>query len=157
MDERRKTGVYVKCTYHPETCLDLAAWSSEHLPSEPLDPLHYHTTILYSRAPVADIENLIAGMRTDVHFKLKGIKLLPNSDDSTRAALVVVLDAPELVDYHRRLLAAGGTHDWDDYIPHITLSYQAPVDLDVMRITIPAFDFEVDTITFEPLDLNWKV
>jgi hypothetical protein len=55
-------------------------------------------------------------------------------------ALVLVLDAPDVVKRHKQLMAKHkeATWDHDDYIPHVTLSYNSgdfdPKTLDVSSI-----------------------
>lgn len=48
-----------------------------------------------------------------------------SSDDDAPNCLVAKLKAPTLVDRHNQTMKHGASYDYDEYIPHITLSYDA--------------------------------
>jgi 2'-5' RNA ligase len=76
----------------------------------------YHVTVIYSRT----YDELEVIPQKEYQAKLKQLHLF--GDDF----LVVMLDCPELVDRHKQLMKNYDlTYDCDEYIPHITLSYNA--------------------------------
>jgi len=76
----------------------------------------YHVTIIYSRT-YDDIE-----VNPNKKYLAKLDKLHLFGEDF----LVVMLDCPELVQHHKELMNTHNlTYDYDEYIPHITLSYNA--------------------------------
>lgn len=101
---------------------------------EPVDRLH--VTLLFSRVVIADYEPwglLKKGMfAMPVEARIFG--------EGDERALVIVLDSPDIVNRHNQLMAKHkeATWDHDDYIPHVTLSYNAgdfdPKTLDVSSI-----------------------
>ena len=151
-DERRK-GVFIEASYTPEDCKKLHDWAKNtlHL-KDPLAPHLYHTTLLYSRAQV-DAEKLITNKNPGWIVAPKSYELLGDDHE----VLVLIIDAPEMIKLHQQLLKAGGTHDYDKFIPHITLSYNIKDDgLDVGSMQVPSMHLRVSGIKAEPLDLNWK-
>lgn len=153
--ERRTTGVYVSGSYTLETRNKLHEWCSENLTCKLLAPAKYHSTILYSRAHV-ETSNILTKLTTSHKFKAKGFHLFDSDEIPGCAALVIELNAPELVKLHKELIAAGGTHDHPQYTPHISLSYEADKKMDLSSLKIPDFEFQIESVTTEPLNLNWN-
>ena len=56
----------------------------------------------------------------------------------------------------RDRVEAGGSHDWPEYAPHVTLSYAVPegADLDGLKPFNGELRFGAEI--FEALDLDWK-
>ena len=98
---------------------------------EPADRMH--VTVLYSRKVVPDFKplgKLKSPMRgTPIEAKIFG--------EGDEKALVIVLDAPEVVARHKYIQNKydEATHDHDEYIPHVTLSYNAG-DFDLERLDV---------------------
>ena len=158
MEERRKTGVYASCSYDDHSLQKLADWMNDHndlIPMlVPLDKIH--TTVVYSRAdfpcPIGESIHLADSQP----FYPSGFALLGKPEDKM-ACLVMLLDADALVNVHNLCLNEGAKHDYEDYIPHVTLSYQVPKNFDHSQIKIPDFCLKPNVIKFEPLDLNWRL
>ena len=157
----RRVGTYAAVKYDHATCNVIEEWHKLHNIPNPVDASKLHSTLIYSRAPIAkehqknldEIELRSRGWR----FMPDEFKLLPSSSDkgALNEVLVLTLKAPELVQMHDDLCSKGATHDFDDYIPHVTLSYKVPLDFD-LSITPPPVYFIPSKIYFEPLDLNWS-
>lgn len=82
----------------------------------PLDPSKFHVTVLYSRKRV----NVPVVERTFL-AQLQYVDCWKTQDGNF--AVVAKMSCPELVERHEDLISIGGTHDYPDYTPHITLSY----------------------------------
>ena len=156
MEERRKTGVYASCSYDEDSLQLLADWMEGHndLIPMPVPMEQIHTTVVYSRkdfpCPIGeDIQ-----LQNPLSFCPAGFALLGKTEDEL-ACLVLLLDADPLVDVHEYLVDQGAQHDYDDYIPHVTLSYGVPKDFDHSSIRVPDFCLKPSKIKFEPLNLNW--
>ena len=70
--------------------------------------------------------------------------------------LVLKLKAGELVEMHESLIRLGAVHDFPIYQPHVTISYDLPLDYDWSMLKPPPMVFIPNRIYFEPLDLNWE-
>lgn len=155
--ERRKIGTYVSCDYTADTTSNISFWCVENLVPSPLAAHHYHTTVLYSRTAILTAQEILDKMDQEFELSVVGFKLFNSTDnDPNFNALVLELAAPELVALHKKLIAAGGTHDYPDYTPHVTVSYSAPADTDLSILSLPKFKFKVNGFKTEPLDLNWN-
>jgi 2'-5' RNA ligase len=154
--ERRKTGTYVSCDYTPASVKLLAEWCEENAIPEPLGKRHYHTTVLYSRSDVPTAQKILDFITKDIELSAIGFKLFDSMDNPESAALVLEFEAPQLVALHNLLVANGGTHDYPDYTPHLTVSYKASKDLDLTQFKLPDFKMVVRKFKAEPLDLDWK-
>lgn len=112
-------GTYVAVLPSDSTKALLEQWAVEN--GFPLvDDLH--ATILYSRVPV-QVE-----LSKDEHIaKIKKFAIYGES-------LVIELDCPSLVNRHQQFINLGGTHDYPQYDPHITV---------VKKTTIKPDDFPI--------------
>lgn len=151
----KKQGTYVACTFTDDSKKQLAIWCVENLIEHPLQPNKYHTTILYSRKMLKNPLQYIQ-LNTGMEFAISGFHLFDSSNDKSIASLVLELDAKPIKDAHDKLIAAGGTHDYEDFTPHITVSCKVPSNFDVNCLSMPTFKMVIDKVYTEPLDLDWK-
>lgn len=110
-----------------------------------------HTTLLYSSRYLPNYEPL----GSDVNYGKIKFKQFKKFDDS----LVIILDAPLIVERHNELMKKhNAIYDYGVFIPHITLSYNAPdVDLnslDGTYFTFNDFTFSASEEYSEDLDIN---
>jgi hypothetical protein len=84
----------------------LQDWALENeLPLEP----DLHLTVLYSRKPM-DVE-----CQTVEHLAQ------PLRVRELSGSIVIELEAPSIEARHEELMVQGGTHDYPDFIPHLTV------------------------------------
>ena len=114
-----------------------------------------HTTVIYSRvecSPPIDESNVkLPIIANGSHFDIF------NNPDGSKS-LVVVLASSEMHTLHNKLMAEhNATYDYDEYHPHVTLSY------DYTKTTLPeqsAIDYlqnlEFDEMIVEELILDWR-
>ncbi len=109
----------------------------------PLDPEKFHVTTLYSRKQI-DVPTV------DTVFVAKVTYIDCWKTQGGKFAVVAKLVCPELTERHDDLISIGGTHDYPDYSPHVTLSYDD-------AITPLQVDAEIRLVDeyVEPLDLSW--
>lgn len=87
---------------------------------------------------------------------------ISNSDDGPATnCLVLKYDCQSLIDRHRYLMGKhGASYDYDDYIPHVTLSYNIGDNFDLSKLSDIKKDIPVLVITQEygqDLNLNWAL
>lgn len=152
-------GTYVMAKYDADTCKKIHQWAEDnHIPA-PLPEDKLHSTIIESRAAtIPDHESLnreISGMS----FKAQQLLMMPTRFKSLSGqpekALIIMLEAPQLVELHKEMIARGGKHSRDEYDPHIAISYFVPVDTDLRTIPLPTFPMHVSNIVAEPIDVDW--
>lgn len=135
---------------------ELIAWARANGFEATLPASDMHVTVLYSRASVDPMKmgrDWREDERGQVTVRPGGPRAIERLGEN---AVVLRFASPDLEYRHRDLIEAGGSHDWPEYQPHITLSYAVPegVDLDAIKPFTGALRFGPEL--FEPLDLDWK-
>ena len=153
-ENRRNPGTYISCEYDRESLEPLVKWMQDHEIPFPIQLGQIHTTILYSRTPVSAIPAIdFADWEIEpMHFELFP---LSSEDVGELRALVLRLSSDELIDTHNKLVARGGSHDFPDYHPHLTISYNVPADFDLSKLTVPDVKLRPRAVYIKPLDRNW--
>lgn len=120
ISKKAPDGIYVGAKFDKETCLAIKKLCQTIKVPNRVTSEKLHTTIIFSRKYVPDIE-----LEEDMYpltTKVKGFKIFDTQDK--KRALVLELDCSELVDRHNEIMAEyGTTYDHPEYIPHITISY----------------------------------
>jgi len=158
--ERHK-GTYAAVKYDEISCMMLSELLKIWNVPNPIKTNDFHSTLIYSRKQIPNIiqrnmdhEEL---KRVGWRFLIKSLELFSSSSDkNVKSVLVMLLEAPELVNLHGELIKAGATHDFPEYNPHVTLSYDVPVDYDWQSIILPPIYLLPNKIYFEPLDIDWN-
>jgi hypothetical protein len=70
-------------------------------------------------------------------------------------AMLIMLDAPQLVGLHHEMIERGGKHCREEFDPHIAISYFVPADINLQAIPLPNFPMTVSRIVAEPIDIDW--
>lgn len=135
LSEIMAMGTYVAVVPTPSTMALLRAWADQqHLE---LDE-NLHVTLLYSRKVVHVVPKSDEFVATGVAF------------DKFGDALVLKLQGDSLVKRHDQLIALGGTHDYPDFNPHLTI--QAKSTLNPQDVEVPDFGMIFWQEHTEPLD-----
>jgi hypothetical protein len=148
-EEEQGPGTYVGARFTSDTVEGLKRYQEEFKVPNPLDPEKFHTTIVYSREPISwtPKEDL-----SDEDVGSKGFTVF-DSRDGTRC-LVLLLDSPYLQERFDTGIELGATHDFPDYKPHITLSYDIG-HFDIKRLPEPDFDLTLSHEYVEELKKDW--
>lgn len=114
----------------------------------PIDPDKIHVTLMYS----PDIGNPAVYPSSNLVYKAKAkeFKLFGEEEN----CLVICLESPDLVSRHRELQARGFIHTFNEYEPHITLTYDYQGDLPSADV-LQGLEFEFGHEYLEPLDDKW--
>jgi 2'-5' RNA ligase len=145
--EKHPNGTYMSTTLSKKSQKDLDNWVSKNNIPSPADPKQYHSTIIYSRKGVPEVKNYKIDL--PMKDKIKEWKIFPTQ--SGAKALVAIMDSPALENHHKTIRKEyGATHDYPDYHPHVTVSYDfgdgpAPTE-------VPALELEYDDTELKPLD-----
>ncbi len=114
-----------------------------------------HVTVLYSRQPVDPMkmgETWASEADGGLTVKPGGPRAVEMLGDD---AVVLLFAAWSLESRHREMVEAGGSHDFPEYQPHVTISYSAEgIDLETVKPYTGELRFGPEL--FEPLDLDWK-
>lgn len=145
-------GTYVAMKPSSDSAAAIVQFCNEHGINEPIPASMLHTTILYSRKECKNIRSLgnifIPLIAQPLNFDIWQDRSTPDTN-----MLVLILSCEDMVTRHNFLrLLHNATHDYDNFIPHITLSYDAGNILidNLPKFNQPIiFDFEYS----EPLQL----
>lgn len=116
-------GKYVGIRFTPDTKATLRQIIDTEGVPNPINPEKLHSTVACSRG------NNIPGYEVDGKFEepeeaeIDCFTIFPSQDGKN--CLVAKLSAPTLVDRHNKTMQHGANYDYDEYIPHVTLSYDA--------------------------------
>ena len=147
-------GCYVSCTYDESIRVSLSDWLEQYIPGALLAE-DLHTTILYSRATISSANQLVDQVELiGKTFKPLKLEVFDGKSDAGNP-LVLIIDAPTLVTLHELLIANGGTHDYPEYKPHVTLTHLART-IDLSTLKIPDVSLVVTGVKIENLNLNHK-
>jgi phage-related protein (TIGR01555 family) len=135
---------------------DLISWARSNGFESTLAAGDMHVTILYSRAAVDPMKmgrDWREDERGEVSVKPGGPRAIERLGEN---AVVLRFASPDLEYRHRDLIEAGGSHDYLEYQPHVTISYAVPEGIDFEALKpfngVLLFGPEI----FETLDLDWK-
>lgn len=112
-----------------------------------------HVTVVYSRIECPAVDNLNASI--PIKAVGKAFDIYPNPDGTK--CLILHLDSIDMHQLHNKCRAEGATHDYPDFNPHLTLSY------DYTSANVPGegwLDYFThlvfDQYVVEPLTINWS-
>jgi hypothetical protein len=95
-----------------------------------------HVTICFSRDPV-DWMSFSSPWDEDdqgrLHVRPGGARML-DTFGNTKSATVLLFNSSSLSWRHEEFKRGGASFDFDNYQPHITITYDAPADLDLSKI-----------------------
>jgi 2'-5' RNA ligase len=134
-------GTYVALKVSPESKKLLKEVIRKLGVPSPLDTKDAHSTLIYSRKPLPDFK-ANGKLKSPIVAKCKKLTIFPTDDGK---ALVIELDNKEMQDRFEEIMSKHeATSDYDEYKPHVTLSYDCG-DFDISRINISDM---IDSIEF---------
>lgn len=149
------SGTIISVKYSETTKAKLKEWMSKFNIPNPVDVETIHTTIIFSKEHLG-----LPYSSTPVKWIGWGhdIRVFDNRKDPDKFTLVMAIMAPQLWDRHIFYrVNHNAPHDFPDYVPHITLSYDVPADFDKVSVhPMPGFNFEIIEEHIAPVDENWS-
>lgn len=135
---------------------DLIAWAKANGFTSTLPADDMHVTVLYSRSPVDPMKmgrDWREDDRGEIRVRPGGPRAIEMLGEN---AVVLRFVSPDLEYRHSDMIEAGGSHDWPEYQPHVTLSYQVPDGVDLQALKPFNGELRFGPELFEALDLDWK-
>lgn len=135
---------------------DIIGWAKKEGFTSTLAADDLHVTVLYSRQPVDPMKMGQAWGEDEngnVRIKPGGPRAVERLGEN---AVVLLFPSWDLQSRHRDMVEAGGSHDFDEYHPHVTISFEVPTDMDLTAVRPFTGALEFGPELFEPLDLDWK-
>jgi 2'-5' RNA ligase len=150
-------GTYAGVKFSGDTSRSIKKFCEEHSIPNAVDPKSLHLTLLYSRKHCPEYDPIVK-YDTPIIGKFKAWNVWETSptEGPKTNCLIMQLVCPEMEKRHKELMEElKATFDYDQYQPHITLSYDIGEEFDTDAL--PPFKEPV-TITgeyMEELDLDW--
>ncbi len=145
---KHKNGTYVAFQLSKESQDQLDEFVKEFLliESTGVPKESFHTTVIYSRTPVAYAEHLIREI--DTTATCTGFQIFGH--DKTENSLVILIDCPLARKLNDALTNMGASSDYPVYNAHVTIArdYQGQV----VNLPPPQFALHFDTVIVEGLD-----
>lgn len=122
------TGIYVGAKYSELSKQKLVKIINELEIPNPVAPKDLHTTIIYSR-----INGKVNLSKDFLAARLYKIDYFTSRKDER--VCVLLLQSRDFMNEHMRIMSEDKnlTYDYDRYIPHITLSYNVPLEFNVQK------------------------
>lgn len=153
LNEIKSNGVYVAVRPTADTIKTLKKYIKENKIKNAIDDHEFHATVLYSRAHI----NVESSRELTPPWKGKpqGFEIWdsppnPNKEEATQC-IVLRFECSEITEHHLELIKQGGTHDYNDFRPHLTLSYDVG---DLNKDDLPKYEniLEFNEEYSEPLN-----
>jgi hypothetical protein len=132
------------------------AWAKKQGFDTTLAAADMHVTVLFSRASV-DWMKMGSGWDDGQDGKLKiapgGARMIEKFDGG---AVVLLFSSSSLSWRHEDMVRQGASHDFDEYAPHVTITYEARADLDLAKIEPYRGELIFGPEIFEEINEDWK-
>ncbi|WP_113155979.1 ADP-ribosyltransferase [Nitratireductor sp. OM-1] len=127
---------------------ELIAWAREQGFEKTLEAADFHVTVCFSRQKLdwTDTPPL-----TDEVYAVGGVRKI----ERFGKAIVLTFESAEIEDRHEEFKAAGASHDFPEYNPHVTISY-AGGDFDISKIEPFEEELVFGAEEFAPVKENWS-
>lgn len=148
--------LYVRRDLKPESAKALIAWANANGFPSTLEASDMHVTVLYSRAAVDPMKmGETWGSEADggLIVKAGGPRAIEKFDGG---AVVLQFASWNLSSRHADMIRAGASHDYGEYLPHITISHNMPVDFGIENIKPFTGELAFGPEIFEPMAPDWK-
>lgn len=155
---RAPRGTFYAAKPTDETREAILDFLSDNKIPNPLKSELIHCTICYSRVWCA--ERALGDI--DPHWKgnFETYNVWQTSSDSDSdepgTCLTMSFICPEMTDRHMHLRKHGATHDYPEYKPHVTLSYEVPEDYNHIVLPIYGGPLHFNHEFSEPLNVKFK-
>lgn len=142
-------GVYASYKLSEDSAKALSQWMKESEILEPVSPEDLHVTTTYSKVDLdlkpSEIKNIVVSHK---EFEIR----------TYGRALVLELESDVLEGIHKAALEAGASYEWSTYKPHITLSYNAEANENILPLLFPpTFDITLSHEEVAPLKEEFEM
>ncbi len=140
------TGTFVGVDFDDATVDALSALQREIGVPNPTMPHDFHCTVVASRTPIE---------WTPISTRTSAVPIgWEMFDHGEQKALVLLLANEHLTGRHYEARMLGATWDFDEYRPHVTLSYDA-ADFDHTALPIPEIELGINGEFMKDFNKDW--
>ena len=157
-DTPEPNGSYVGVKFDDESLDALVEFTKANKIPKPLSRNDFHSTVVYSRKHLPDF-TVTGDIDTPWQATPKGFDIWeskPNAyKDEHTFCLVMEIECPDMVKRHELARSEhGATYDFDEYKPHITLSYNVGEDFSKDGLKWEGDPLQVTNEYIEDLNLD---
>lgn len=143
-------GLYCAAFFDDATTARIGEYLRTHKVPNPVAEPSLHTTIVYSRVPVRGFE-AIHTLNVEVNTTYSNLEIWETAQGNT---LVLHYFSPYLFIRFQDAMSHGATYDFEEYKPHVTLSYDVGPDFDLKSLPPINFPLIISGEYMEELDDN---
>lgn len=157
LEKQNEKGLYAAVKFSNETIDNIMNYCNDSNIPNVLDPSDLHSTLCYSRKPVPDFKPVFPLEETGKpkSFEIWDSPANAFKKEATRC-LVLKYDSAYMVSRFNEIQDMGATYDYDEYKPHVTLSYDVGDDFTLDTLSPPSNIGELQIVGeySEELDLD---
>jgi 2'-5' RNA ligase len=146
----RVNTLYVSRPLSTQSANDLRRWAKLNGFDKTLEPIDMHVTVAFSRTPVQ--WNLIKPDVKKITVPNSNRSIMPLGD---KGAVVLTLHSDDLTNRWHEFIDMGCSWDYDDYVPHVTISYNGPTT--IPKITAYDKPIELAAEKWNPVKMDWEI
>lgn len=136
---------------------ELLAWAKGQGIPEPMDAGSLHVTVCYSKTPLdwlkVEAEDWNQEKDGTITVPPGGARIVERLGD--KGAVVLLFSSSRLAWRHEQIMRAGGSHDFEDYTPHCTISWNVPADFDLDAVEPYRGKLVFGPEIFAEIDEDW--
>lgn len=137
---------------------EVLKWAKAQGIPEPMDAADLHVTICYSKTPIdwlkVDAEDWNQEKDGTITVPPGGARIVERLGD--KGAVVLMFGSSRLSWRHEQIIRAGASHDFDDYQPHVTVSWNVPADFDLDAVEPYRGKLVFGPEVFAEIDEEWQ-
>lgn len=136
---------------------DLQAWAKGQGIPEPMDVASLHVTVCYSKTPIdwlkVDAEDWNQEKDGKITVPPGGPRIVERLGD--QGAVALLFGSSRLSWRHEQIVRAGASHDYEDFQPHCTISWNVPADFDLDAVEPYRGKLVFGPEIFAEIDEDW--
>ena len=135
LKEEKKEGLYAAVRFSTETVDRIIKFASEIGIPNLLKVEDFHSTLAYSRKPVAEFTPISELNEIGIPSSFEIWESPPNAFKPEKTfCLVLKYDSDYMHKRFNEIMSMGATYDYDEYKPHLTFSYDVGADFKVENL-----------------------
>jgi hypothetical protein len=141
-------GVYGSFKLTEDSTKKLSEWIKDNNVIEPVEDEDFHITTTYSK--VDPEQEIIPSEKNNIRLDHKEFSIATYG-----RALVIEVESKDLETIHKSAIDSGASYDYETYKPHITISYNAEANENIIPLLFPP-DFDIVLSHEEVESLNYN-
>ena len=144
-------GVYGSFKLTEDSTKKLSEWIKDNNVIEPVEDEDFHITTTYSK--VDPEQEIIPSEKNNIRLDHKEFSIATYG-----LALVIEVESKDLETIHKSAIDSGASYDYETYKPHITISYNAEANENIIPLIFPPdFDIVLSHEEVEPLKEEFEM